>query len=175
MSSHLRPVSFPLSSRFTSRWEGLWEAGFFRVGEYYSLKSFGFFIISSFPSAAYFFFATAQRKSTKKKAPPLANRSASKGLALRCYPSALLNCMALVVLPIVYQRFCFCAWLYSLLLFLVRQPHLRHNKGAINSSSSAILSALISLICTLSICTLSQPDHHGEVLSPSGHPGGTPI
>ena len=55
----------------------------------------------SFPSAA----------STKKKAPPLANRSAGKGLALRCYPPALLNCMALAVLPIVYQRFGYCAWL----------------------------------------------------------------
>lgn len=44
--------------------------------------------------------------------------------------------------PIVYQRLSFYAGLSSVLQFSARQPHLRHNKGAIMFPTSRLLSTL---------------------------------
>ena len=53
------------------------------------------------PVDSYFFFCLPKRKSTKKKRAPLSPIAPrGQGSAIRCYPSALLNCMALIFLPI---------------------------------------------------------------------------
>ena len=93
------------------------------------------------PSAPTFSFASPKEKVAKRKGDFLPNCSAGKKMALRCYPSALFSGMALVVLPIVYQRFGFLPGRSSILLFAARQPHLRHNKGAIICWAFELLSS----------------------------------
>jgi hypothetical protein len=59
---------------------------------------------AALPSRPYFFFCSPKRKSSKKKkAPFVLSHPRDKGLALRCYPSALLSDMALIFLSIFYQ------------------------------------------------------------------------
>ena len=78
------------------------------------------------PSARTFLFYS-EKKSTKRKRRPLPNRSAGKGLARRCFPSALWDCMALVCC-LCCAAICLPCMVGDLLVFLNVRIHIYDSK-----------------------------------------------